>query len=133
MIIDAQDHILGRLASHLVSELKDGEEVHVINAEKAIVKGNPQSINKKYQDKFEAGSRDFGPYFPRNPQNLLKRTVEGMLPDTQDGEDMRSRLKVYSGTPDDLDDAEVIEDAHESGLPASQYQTLQAIADHLGA
>lgn len=133
MIIDAENHVLGRLATHLVGELKEGDEVYVINAEKAIVKGNPQSINKRYQDKFEVGSRDFGPYFPRAPQKLLKRTVDGMLPDNQDGEDMKSRLKVYSGAPDQFDEAETIDDAHESGLPSSQYQTLEAIADHLGA
>lgn len=133
MIIDAQDHILGRLATHIVEALKDGDEVHVVNAEKAIVKGNPNAIKKRYQEKFEVGSRDFGPYFPRAPHELLKRTVDGMLPDTNEGEDMRSRLKVYSGQPDNLDETEIVEDAHEAGLPSSQYETLEGIADHLGA
>ena len=37
--IDASDMVLGRLSSFVAKELLKGEQVHIVNAEKAVVIG----------------------------------------------------------------------------------------------
>ncbi|HNR58089.1 MAG TPA: uL13 family ribosomal protein, partial [Methanothrix sp.] len=43
MIIDASGMILGRLSSLAASELLAGEEIYIVNAEKAIISGRRES------------------------------------------------------------------------------------------
>ena len=85
-VYDADGAILGRLASAVADLLqkasRDGREdkVVIVNAEKAIVTGSPVSIMANYHAKYELNHARKGPYFPRMPDMILKRTVRGMLP-----------------------------------------------------
>ena len=56
------------------------DKVVIVNAEKAIVTGSPASIMATYHAKYELNHARKGPYFPRMPDMILKRTVRGMLP-----------------------------------------------------
>ncbi|MDY6770943.1 MAG: 50S ribosomal protein L13 [Candidatus Nanohaloarchaea archaeon] len=134
MLIDAENHVLGRLSTHVVQRLKDGDEVDIVNADKAIVKGNPDSIVEKYRQKYELGDKDFGPRYPKAAEKIVRRTVQGMLPNGAEGREMLGNLKVYTGKPDRLDgETETVEDAREETLQGSNYMTMQEIADNLGA
>lgn len=130
MIIDADGTVLGRMASTAAAALKDGEEVHIVNAEKAVVTGRPEDTYERYRGKRERGNRDHGPHYPKAPDRIVKRTIKGMLPKSNDGRDMGKRLRTYRGNPDDLDaddvDVKTVDD-----LAGSRYVTIEEISDHI--
>lgn len=103
IIVDATGLVLGRLASVAAKSLLAGEEVNIVNAEKAIITGKRESVYSEYGQARARGTRENGPYFPRRPEMILKRTVRGMLPyKLRRGRDAMSRLRVYVGVPRDL-------------------------------
>jgi large subunit ribosomal protein L13 len=103
MIVDATGLVLGRLASVAATRLLAGEEIHIVNAEKAIITGRRVSIYSEYSQTRARGSREKGPYFPKRPDMILKRTVRGMLPyKMKRGRDAMSRLRVYVGVPREM-------------------------------
>ena len=109
-VYNAEDKILGRLASvvakQLISAKKAGEDTRVIivNAEKAIVTGKRSTILSDYRAKYELNHPRKGPFFPRMPDQILKRTVRGMLPyqKNSSGRNALRSLRVEIGTPSDL-------------------------------
>ena len=109
-VYNAEDKILGRLASvvakQLISAKKAGEDTRVIivNAEKAIVSGKRTSVMSDYRAKYELNHARKGPFFPRMPDQILKRTVRGMLPYQKhsSGRNALRALRVEIGTPSDL-------------------------------
>ena len=99
MIIDGKDAVLGRLASTTAKKLLSGEEVTIINAEKIILTGRPIEIKKQYLQRRQIGSPQHGPFFPREPQKIVRRTIRGMLPyKTPRGRTAFKKLRVYTGT-----------------------------------
>ena len=109
-VYNAEDKVLGRLAStvakQLISAKKAGEDTRVIivNAEKAIVTGKRTSVMSDYRAKYELNHARKGPFFPRMPDQILKRTVRGMLPyqKNSSGRSALRALRVEIGTPSDL-------------------------------
>ena len=100
IVVDATGLVLGRLASLTAKSLLAGEEVKIVNAEKAIVTGRKEFIFSDYGQARARGHKERGPYFPRRPEMILKRTVRGMLPyKMRRGRDAMSRLRVYVGIP----------------------------------
>ena len=83
---DATDKVLGRLASvvakQLLSARKAGNPVRIIvlNAENAIVSGPRARVLADYDFKYKLNHPRKGPFFPRMPDQIMKRTVRGMLP-----------------------------------------------------
>ena len=109
-VYNAEDKVLGRLASivakQLISATKAGEDTRVIivNAEKAVVSGKRMSVLTDYRKKYELNHARKGPFFPRMPDQILKRTVRGMLPyqKNSSGRAALKALRVEIGTPTDL-------------------------------
>ncbi|GIS44115.1 MAG: 50S ribosomal protein L13 [Gammaproteobacteria bacterium] len=109
-VYNAEDKVLGRLASvvakQLITAKKAGEDTRVIivNAEKAIVTGKRSTILSDYRAKYELNHPRKGPFFPRMPDQILKRTVRGMLPyqKNSSGRNALRSLRVEIGTPSDL-------------------------------
>ena len=102
-VYDAENQILGRLSSHLAKELLGGEKIIVVNAEKAVISGNPKWKTMHYKEKYERGDPIHGPFFPKQPDRIFKRTVRGMLPwDRTKGRVAHKNLKVYVGVPDEF-------------------------------
>jgi large subunit ribosomal protein L13 len=133
-IIDADGLILGRMASILAKQLLSGDEVIVINAEKAIVSGTKNRVFKKYMKMRELSHARKGPHFPRMPDRILKRTVRGMIPyQTARGRKAIKNLKVFIGTPIEFQSkkAESISQAEAKAL--SQYVELGEVSRYLGA
>jgi len=48
-IINAEGLILGRMASKVAKMLLEGEEIVIVNADKAIITGNKEYIFEKYK------------------------------------------------------------------------------------
>ena len=100
IIVDATGLVMGRLASLTAKNLLAGEEVRIVNAEKAIITGSKERIFSDYGHARSRGSKERGPFFPRRPDMILKRTVRGMVPHKMGrGRDAMSRLRVYVGVP----------------------------------
>ena len=136
MLVNAQGLIVGRLASISAKKLLEGEEITIINAEKAIVTGSKLNQLAEYHQTQIRGTREKGPYFPKRPDAILKRTVRGMLPyKTQRGKDAMSRLRVYIGTPTEFVGKEAIslEKASVDRLSSFRYIELGEISERLGA
>ncbi|HID40612.1 MAG TPA: 50S ribosomal protein L13 [Pyrodictium sp.] len=139
-VVDASGLIMGRLASYVAKALLEGEEVVVVNAEKAVISGNRASIFAKYSARRERKSivnpRRHGPHYPRRPERILKRAVRGMLPYKQErGRRAFKRLRVYVGVPQEYADAEKITfpDASYTKLKIPKYVTLEQLSTYLGA
>ncbi|MFP3254984.1 MAG: 50S ribosomal protein L13 [Thermoplasmata archaeon] len=133
-VIDATDHVLGRLSSRVAKMLLEGEEIVIINAEKSVVTGNKEFIYRDYLQKWQRGSVRKGPHYPRMPDRILRRTVRGMLPfKTSHGREAYRRLKVFIGVPENIDikNAEKIEDAIYKKI--RNKVTLADISRYLGA
>jgi large subunit ribosomal protein L13 len=136
-VIDANGLILGRLASTVAKELLSGnEKVYIVNAEKAVISGSRATTLKDYRQSQERGATEFGPYFPKRPDRILKRTIRGMLPHKKArGRDAMSRLKVYVGVPSELKDTETITIAHADmkQLSSSKYIELGEVSQKMGS
>lgn len=134
MVIDAENLILGRLASHVAKLLLDGTEVTIVNAEKAIISGTKKSIIEDYYDKRRVGGVRKGPYYPRMPDKILKRTIRGMMPYKKPlGKDALKRLRVYIGVPKELKGEELNTIPKASATGKVKYVELGEVSRQLGA
>lgn len=98
--IDADGLILGRMASQVAKRLLNGEELVVVNAEKAVLSGKRKSKVAEAKQFLEVGAPMRGPFHYRRPDRILRKTVRGMLPYAQPkGKSAYSRLKVFMGIP----------------------------------
>ncbi|PTD93406.1 50S ribosomal protein L13 [archaeon SCG-AAA382B04] len=135
MIIDAHNAVLGRLASEVAKKAKIGEEITIINAEEAIITGNKDQILEKYKKRYERGSKDWGPHYPRVPDRIVRKTIRGMLPyKQQKGKKALENITVRMGEPSEIDtqDAQKIAEASEKALASNKYIKIKEISSHLG-
>jgi large subunit ribosomal protein L13 len=133
-IIDAENHIAGRLASVIAKRILKGEEIVIVNADKIIVTGERDAVLAHYRMKKDRGNMKSGPFFPRRADLIMKRTVRGMLPwYTTSGRNAYKRLKVYVGVPKEFVDQEkeIVNVAIKTGL--TQFVTLSQVAEILGS
>jgi large subunit ribosomal protein L13 len=106
-IINAEDCVAGRLASFVAKRILKGEDIVVINAEKAMVTGNPKAIEKFFWEKISRGDPYHGPFYPKKPENILRRIIRGMLPFKKPrGRNAYRLLKVYRSVPDEFENME---------------------------
>jgi large subunit ribosomal protein L13 len=131
-IIDAKGLTLGRLSTNAAKRLIDGEEIAIINSEKAIISGKKSSIKNRYKNKREIGTYRKGPFFPRMPDRIVKRTIRGMLPyQTPHGREAFKKLKCYIGIPEEFKDKK-IEKINEAEKKPSEYITIEELSKFLG-
>jgi len=134
-VYDATDQILGRLSTHVAKDLLKGENVFVVNCEKARLSGNPTVTKEKYLKKRQRGDPRHGPYFPRMPDGVVMRTIRGMLPTKfQKGQKALRRLKVLAGLPKEFEKQELIhlEDADVNRLKCKSI-SVEELSLWLGA
>jgi large subunit ribosomal protein L13 len=112
VVVDGANHILGRLASEVAKLLLEGNKVVVVNSEKVLVSGNRRSNVREYLSRLEIKSRTnpiYGPYHPRRPENIVTRTIRGMLPVRKSrGAAAFARLRVHVGVPSEYEKAEKV-------------------------
>ncbi len=138
IVIDATDLVLGRMASVVAKHLLNGERVTVINAEKAVVTGNPRFIIERYKKFLRIRTLTApwkGPIHHRRPDMLVRRTIRGMLPWKKTrGKEAYKRLRVYIGTPEFLSgvNAQTIPDAHVSDKVEAKFIRIGDISRELG-
>src|SRR5207245_2927058 len=84
----------------VADRLLNGEDIVVVNAEKAIVTGRKHVVFEEYRARHARGStasrmRGIGPNYPRRPDMILRRTISRMMPYQQPrGREALKRLRV---------------------------------------
>ena len=99
ILIDAENSILGRMASEVAKKLLLGHEVDVVNIEKSAIIGQKADIVARYKAKVQRGHPYSGPFVPRPPHYLAKRIVRGMLPKGPRGEELLRNIRFHIGNP----------------------------------
>ena len=131
---DATNVRFGRAASQLAKKLINGEEIHIINAEKLVLVGNPKQIVERYLTKRglkHKGSPEKSPKWSKVPHILVKRMVRGMLPiKSSRGRDALKRLKVYTGNPNNANGDLRLEKAEFDGI--SKHITIHDLCKMMG-
>lgn len=135
MIIDAKNMILGRLGTYVAKQALLGETIHIINSEQAVITGKPKKVFATFKRARERGAPLVGPYFPRMPHMIVKRTIRGMLPHKKSrGRQALARIKCHIGVPEDLKDKKAITleqfDVHKTN---SKFTYIKDISKQLGA
>ena len=135
MIIDATNAVLGKIATKIAKMLLLGEKVDLVNCENVIITGNKKWILNEFKQRRARGTPSKGPFYPRYPHMIVKRTIRGMLPYKKNrGREAFKRLKCYVGVPEEFKDKkiEVIKDVLKKPN-IIRYMTLKEISKHLGA
>lgn len=133
-VIDATGLILGRVASAVAKRLLQGEKIVVVNAEKAAISGKRLSIIKEAKDFLEVGHPRKGPLHRRRPDQIVRRTVRGMLPWRKPkGRQAYGRLRVFLGVPEHYkgEKMEKIPDANAERLRCP-YIKVEELAKRIG-
>ena len=135
VVFDATDMILGRLASTAARRAILGENVEVINCEKAVITGARKRTLADYKQRFQRGSPTTGPFFRRMPDRFVKRAIRGMIPYKREkGTNALKRVMCYMGVPDHLKDvkAETLPQANISKITVVKYTTVEEICRNMG-
>ena len=133
MILDANGAILGRVGTFAAKRLLDGEEIAIVNSEKAIITGKKPVIKQRFKEKRELGTYRKGPFSPRMPDMIVKRTIRGMIPyQTPHGRAAFKRLKCYIGVPKEFDGKkfEIVKEAEKQPV---DFITVEELSKSLGA
>lgn len=111
-VVDADDRVLGRLASKVARILRGkhkptysphldvGDHVIVVNAEKVRLTGNKEETKRYFRHSGYMGgdkSIPFSRMRERRPEWVIERAVKGMLPRGPLGRQMATKLRVYAG------------------------------------
>ena len=132
VVVDARDCIFGRIASNVAERALDGETIAVVNAEEAIITGSEDDIMSTYRKRVDVGS-DSGPYYPKRPDRIFKRSIRGMMPyKTTAGREAFEGVRVYVGNPYD-DDGEVLDGTSLDRLSNIKFVQLGEVSAELGA
>ena len=135
-VIDAENTILGRLASIIAKRLLKGEKIIVVNSDKGLISGNGDVIAAKYLQRWKIKTKSNplkGPFYPRKTDQILKRTIRGMLPYSKSrGKEAYSRLIVFQGFPEHLIEKkiEVIPETQNLN-PKSSYISLGELSSKI--
>jgi large subunit ribosomal protein L13 len=133
-VIDATGLVLGRMATHVAKRAIAGDEVHIVNAEKAIIVGSSRrAIQEHYLFKRHVGTQRKGPFFPREPHLIVKRTCRGMINyQSSMGRAAYKRIKAHIGVPRELANAKA-ESVEAARREPRTYLTVAELAHWLGA
>lgn len=107
IVVDAKDHLLGRLASVVAKEILSGQRIVVVRCEELNISG----VLHRHKLKFKSYLRkrmntnpSRGPFHHRSPSQIFFKAVRGMVPRrTARGAAALKRLKVFEGVPPPYD------------------------------
>lgn len=117
----------------MAKRLLSGEEITIVNAEKARISGNRAQIVAHYKQRWARGKNFSGPKYPRAPDMILKRSIRGMLDYRKSsGKQALKRLKVYVGVPAELKNIKV-EDSGGAKRPPARSIYLSEVSRELGS
>jgi large subunit ribosomal protein L13 len=138
IVVDATNHIAGRLSSHVAKLLIQGNRVTLVNCEKIMYSGTRDNLINEYKAFLEINSiihPKHGPVHYRRPDTIISKMIRGMLPfeGKPSGIAAFKRLRAYIGSPKELKSLEKIQ--FEKALirkPSSNYTTMAALCRVIG-
>ena len=138
IVVDATNHIAGRLSSHVAKLLIQGNRVALVNCEKIMYSGTRDNLIKEYREFLEINSiinYKHGPVHYRRPDTIISKMIRGMLPyeGKPSGVTAFKRLRAYIGSPKELKSLEKIQ--FEKALirkAASNYTTMGELCRVIG-
>jgi large subunit ribosomal protein L13 len=133
-LVNAEGLIVGRMCSKVAKRLLNGEEVIILNAEKAVFSGKKKSKVLEAHKFLEVGAPMRGPFHYRRPDRFLRKTVRGMVPfRLPKGKSAYKRLRVFMGVPIEFKDQAMItfDEAQSSNLKGPHF-TLGELAKEIG-
>ncbi|MEA2089396.1 MAG: 50S ribosomal protein L13 [Thermoproteota archaeon] len=133
-IIDATNLILGRMSSSVAKRLLQGEHVVILNAEKAVISGGRKNRVKEAKESLKIGHPWKGPFHPRRPDRLVRRTIRGMLPwKKPKGKQAYKRLRVFLGVPEKFEGKKALTIPHAMSKKLKcSYLTVGELAKEIG-
>ncbi len=111
-VIDAQDVVLGRLATQAATLLRGkhkpvfaphvdtGDFVVIVNADKVSLSGNKLTQKMDYRHSGHPGglrATSYEELLAKDPRRAVEKAVRGMLPHNKIGRQQIKKLKVYAG------------------------------------
>ena len=132
--VNAEGLIVGRMCSKVAKLLLNGEEVIILNAEKAVFSGKKKSKVLEAHIFLEVGAPERGPFHYRRPDRFLKKALRGMVPyKLPKGKAAYKRLKVFMGIPIEYKDQTMItfDEAQSTDLKGPHF-TLGELAKEIG-
>ncbi len=121
-IFDAEDMVVGRLATKAAKAALYGDRVIIVNAEKAIITGHKREVIDEWKERSNirtSSNPRKGPFHERRPDMMVRRIIRGMLPWPRPrGKEAMRRIHVYIGIPEEYTDNEKIM------LEDSRYRSL---------
>jgi large subunit ribosomal protein L13 len=114
IVVDATNHIAGRLSSNVAKLLKQGHRVSIVNCEKIMYSGTRSNLIKEYREFLEINSiinPKHGPVHYRRPDTIITKMIRQMLPYDRkpSGKESIKRLRAYIGSPKELKSLEKIQ------------------------
>ena len=112
LLVDANGLTLGRLSTQIADALRGkrkptytphvdtGDFVVVVNAEKIAVTGNKLAEKRYYRHSGYPGglkSRTLAEQLDRQPEEVIRHAVKGMLPRNRLARKQLTKLKIYAG------------------------------------
>ena len=112
LVVDASGQTLGRLATQIADTLRGklkpeytphcdvGDFVIVVNAEKIAVTGKKREEKLYYRHSGYPGglrTRTLNDMLERQPEEVIRKAVKGMLPRNRLARQQLRKLKVYAG------------------------------------
>jgi large subunit ribosomal protein L13 len=121
------------LGTYTAKRLINGEEIAIVNSEKAIISGKKTTTKETYKWKRDVGTYRKGPFFPRTPERIVKRSIRGMIPyQKPHGRAAYKRLKCYIGVPKEFE-GKKFETIKEAKKQLADYITVEELSRYLGA
>ena len=110
IVIDATEGVVGRVASYAAKQALRGKEVIIVNCKHAVLTGRKRSVIEEYQAaRLRGGSSMKGPFYPKQPQRVMKRTIKGMVPYKQHrGNTALDNVMCYDALPAEYEKADKI-------------------------
>ena len=112
LVVDASGKTLGRLATQIADALRGkrkpeytphcdvGDFVVVVNAERVAVTGKKRAEKRYYRHSGYPGglrSRTLEEMLERQPEEVLRKAVKGMMPRNRLARQQLRKLKIYAG------------------------------------
>jgi large subunit ribosomal protein L13 len=112
IFIDAENTAMGRVASYAAKQALQGNEIAIVNSEKALISGRKeQNIDDfKLRRAINTIKPEKGPFFSKSTEKIMKRCVRGMLPDFRVGRGREAwkKVKCYNGIPQEFSKEKII-------------------------
>ena len=149
MIVNADNLILGRMATTVVKKALNGEQIDVVNCERAILTGKKKDVLAKYKQRVNRGGPFHGPFYPRMPDRFVRRAIRGMLNYKQErGKNAFKRIKgsvellngkfptyyresISSGNPNVIAENFILDVSNQGGADARLTREFRLIIQHM--